>query len=56
MKFTKRHQKFVLALVAIVVFAAMAVAEVIDGNAALVGIAGVLAGMGVSDGVNLRRQ
>ena len=56
MKFDKRKQKFVLALVAIVVFAVMAVAEVIDGNAALVGIAGVLAGMGVSDGVNLRQR
>lgn len=56
MKLTKRKQKFALAVVAIVAFAVLGGLEVIDGNAALLAIVGVLTGMGVSDGVNVRQR
>lgn len=56
MQFKPRHEKLVLAIVAIIVFGALAALEVIDGNAALLAIVGVLTGMGVSDGVNVRQR
>lgn len=56
MQFKQRHEKLLLAIIAIIAFAVLGALEVIDGNAALLAIVGVLTGMGVSDGVNVRRR
>lgn len=56
MKLTKRREKLLLAALFAILVTVLAVAEVIDGNAAMTALIGLASGVGLADGVNIRQQ